>query len=70
MVCADGFLEDDALVVALAVTFRLDAVATDGPPLVTFDAALATGFWRWMPVSSESRGGDGVRGNRWEEDTH
>lgn len=58
MVCADGFLEDDALIIALAVTFRLDAVATDGPALVTFDAALATGFWRWMLVSPKSRRGE------------
>jgi hypothetical protein len=40
----DGVLEDEALVVTLAVPLRLFAVVAEGPVLIAFDASFPTGF--------------------------
>ena len=40
----DGRLEDDALIVAFALAFRLDAVGTRRPLFATFDSPFAAIF--------------------------
>jgi hypothetical protein len=61
----NGRLEDDALVVSLAMPLRLDAVSADGSFLAAFDTALSAGqASRFGPLAQSGVGGRGRAGSQ------
>jgi len=55
MKCANGFLEDDSLIVAFAVSLGLDAVVTRWLAFITLDPALTTSFSETLGHKSRSQ---------------
>lgn len=71
--CADGFLEDDALVITLALSLGLGAVVTYRPALVALDSAFATSLKGGQKLGLRVRkvGGEtAATGGRGRKDTY